>query len=98
MCLGLHVKTLIFFTFGAPKDVKAATFLFLPPLDGKAVNSVNEPNNIKHPIQPLFPASAKGSCHSFLSSAREYAPSSSSLVASIASSQSSFRSLNWLLN
>jgi hypothetical protein len=30
MHLGLRVKTLIFFVFGAPVDVEAATFHFLP--------------------------------------------------------------------
>jgi hypothetical protein len=35
-------------------------------LDGIAVVWLDEPNNIKHSIQPLFVASAEGNHHRFI--------------------------------
>jgi hypothetical protein len=64
--LGLHVKTLALFDFGALEEVEAATFLFPLPSDRKIVIRVNKPNNIKNPVQPPFPSSAEGNCHGFV--------------------------------
>jgi hypothetical protein len=58
-----------------------------------AVVGVNKTNGIKNSVQSLFPRPPKH-VDNALSSALEYGPSSSSLVASIHFSQSSFGSSN----